>query len=1047
MLSASAAFATDDDATLTAVDDEITIDENVLSVEEDDALEITEEDVVETNDDSDVVSAPSTVTNATFHDYFDETGNLTSDAEELIFEGDFTGIDVKYINIEKSVKLTGNNAIFKDVSFVISANDVVIDGFKLYMDDVDTALISVGDAKDVTISNNVIDYKSLNGFNSYAIFADSISNLKLINNAITYVGTNGTTVNNAIRIEGDKESKIPSKGIEVKGNNFTIAMPSVEIAYDAYYNPTILSEGIVIYYCEDINFTDNKVDFKYNSFDLGKYGYDTIHAVSIRSDANAYEFNDDDEIIYPIVSKNILVKNNEIKVTGHNDTYALFVSGDNIEISQNTINVTAEKYCAHGIQIGDLSFNGIVKDNKVYAYAENAVYGIYGYSSFAPVENITYKNNTIVVDGYTTCGMEIVCENPYIEGNTITATGNNTFGICVDANGNGTVSSNNVTCSGSNIGLIPSGDPMVPAKTSRALSLSGNLMVKNNRLSSSCVGIYALSDGEMEFKENDISVIANNPDVNNYAININAIDGVKFSDNNLTFIGKTNGDSITNAVYMLDTPSSFVNNNFIITVPAADIKYGPAYEETVISEGIVFDNVDKLNFEENTVLINYGDITGFYDTIRGIDIIGSENVTVIKNNITAVGNKYIYAIKATANNFNISENNINVISGYYSNGINIEGPAKGIIDKNNISTLSSNSAYPIYIGMTNAAINTTISNNNLNGESYYVVAVEVGGDQIIVENNTIDAKGNHTIGIGAHVNELIVNNNKINSIASNEGNIDIWDNFGTDSAGIIVSKGNFSISNNEIETTGDYAINSMDEDGNITNNKLSSNAGAGDSAIIGLGNITASGNPATANKYLKVILFADDFTKVEGSADKFVVKMVDENGKAIGNKTIKLTIDNVVYSSVSDFEGNVAFAIDLAKGEYFATIKFDGDSEYGYKSITSAITVKEKPAPAPAPKPTPKATKITAKKKTFKAKIKTKKYTITLKSGNAAVKNAKVTLKVKGKTFKATTNAKGKATFKIKNLKKKGKYTATIKFKGDKTYKASSKKVKITVKK
>ena len=37
-----------------------------------------------------------------------------------------------------------------------------------------------------------------------------------------------------------------------------------------------------------------------------------------------------------------------------------------------------------------------------------------------------------------------------------------------------------------------------------------------------------------------------------------------------------------------------------------------------------------------------------------------------------------------------------------------------------------------------------------------------------------------------------------------------------------------------------------------------------------------------------------------------------------------------------------------------------------------------------------------------------------------AIKNAKVTLKVKGKTYKAKTNSKGKATFKIKNLKKKG---------------------------
>jgi hypothetical protein len=53
---------------------------------------------------------------------------------------------------------------------------------------------------------------------------------------------------------------------------------------------------------------------------------------------------------------------------------------------------------------------------------------------------------------------------------------------------------------------------------------------------------------------------------------------------------------------------------------------------------------------------------------------------------------------------------------------------------------------------------------------------------------------------------------------------------------------------------------------------------------------------------------------------------------------------------------------------------------------------------------------------------------------------------VNGKTYKAATNAKGKATFKITKLKKKGKFTATIKFAGDKTYKAASKKVKITVK-
>ena len=62
------------------------------------------------------------------------------------------------------------------------------------------------------------------------------------------------------------------------------------------------------------------------------------------------------------------------------------------------------------------------------------------------------------------------------------------------------------------------------------------------------------------------------------------------------------------------------------------------------------------------------------------------------------------------------------------------------------------------------------------------------------------------------------------------------------------------------------------------------------------------------------------------------------------------------------------------------------------------------------------------------------------------MKKVKVTLKVNKKTFTAKTNKKGVATFKIKNLKKKGKFTAVIKFAGDKYYNKLTKKVKIKVK-
>ena len=97
---------------------------------------------------------------------------------------------------------------------------------------------------------------------------------------------------------------------------------------------------------------------------------------------------------------------------------------------------------------------------------------------------------------------------------------------------------------------------------------------------------------------------------------------------------------------------------------------------------------------------------------------------------------------------------------------------------------------------------------------------------------------------------------------------------------------------------------------------------------------------------------------------------------------------------------------------------------------------------------TQKDTKLTAPKKTYKAAAKSKKYTVTLKdSKNKAIKNVTLTLKVNGKTYKAKTNSKGKATFNITKLKKNGTFTATIKFAGNKNYKAKTKNVKIKVKK
>ncbi|PWB88271.1 hypothetical protein [Methanobrevibacter thaueri] len=170
--------------------------------------------------------------------------------------------------------------------------------------------------------------------------------------------------------------------------------------------------------------------------------------------------------------------------------------------------------------------------------------------------------------------------------------------------------------------------------------------------------------------------------------------------------------------------------------------------------------------------------------------------------------------------------------------------------------------------------------------------------------------------------------------------------------------------------------------------------------------------------------------------DKLFYMYTDSNGKLI--------LDNLYgyYKFEVDYIGINNYASSNAS----ANFTFDKINDNIENTTINQNTTPSKTVPA-TDKIVKKVSKITAKKATFKKSKKVKKYTITLKSGKNPIKKVKVLLKVKGKTYKATTNSKGKATFKITKLNKKGKYNAVIKFAGNKNFKPTSKKVKITVKK
>ncbi len=182
-------------------------------------------------------------------------------------------------------------------------------------------------------------------------------------------------------------------------------------------------------------------------------------------------------------------------------------------------------------------------------------------------------------------------------------------------------------------------------------------------------------------------------------------------------------------------------------------------------------------------------------------------------------------------------------------------------------------------------------------------------------------------------------------------------------------------------------------------------------------------------------LGASAITEFYNDGQYLVAVLKDNNGKAIGGERVSIDLDGVKYLT-TDANGQVKLpTVGLKPKTYNVAITFDGSDRY-LKSTKNVNVIVKKATP-----------KLTASKKTFKRKVKVKKYTITLKNNvNKAMAKVKVTIKVKGKTFTAKTNSAGKATFKIKKLTKKGKYSATVTFKGDSCYNKVTKKVRIVIK-
>ncbi|WP_407391277.1 right-handed parallel beta-helix repeat-containing protein [Methanobrevibacter sp.] len=630
---------------------------------------------------------------------------------------------------------------------------------------------------------------------------------------------------------------------------------------------------------------------------------------------------------------------------------------------------------------------------------------------------------------------------------------------------------------------------------SQGHTASENTIVNCTISAISCYGSSNIELNDNVMKKSRIGVLLGGGYSNiNIGNNTYALDNLPYPPTFVYYIAEAKSD-YQSAANIMGTFSDSTTNypNYVeytdIPTPAdININYSELTKETgtkyIVPEGATsaqiqnqinsMNNGDTLEFTKNAV---YNDICIYTD--KNIKIIGnnatligydSYNLATVPTKVKAASNESGYAISEHAvlyilNNTNVVVSGLNIVAkypGYDTTNVTpktVNYKTAGIRAQYspNLTILHctiDGASWGIYMEYSSGAIVA----NNLIKNQYTTGILNFGTGQSIIANNVITDAVNHGIDVrhgtgprvtvynntisgakegiylmhsqGHKVYKNTVINSKISSITCyGSGNEAIFDNDLKGSRIAFLLGGgyyNVTIGNNS------YSLDTLPFPPTFATYlaRADSKYQSADGAI-GIFSDKIAANLTLSGKTSEYLLAAEKGISYE-------ITLTDSQGNALKNRDILVSFNNVNQTVTTDENGTASVLLTAtATGSQILTVTFAGDDSYSpVANNETAITISQEKS------------KITAKKATFKAKKKTKKYTIKLKSASGkAIAKVKVYIKVKGKTYKAKTNAKGKATFKITKLTKKGKHNAKITFKGNKYYKGKTAKVKITVKK
>ncbi len=303
--------------------------------------------------------------------------------------------------------------------------------------------------------------------------------------------------------------------------------------------------------------------------------------------------------------------------------------------------------------------------------------------------------------------------------------------------------------------------------------------------------------------ENNVIELSGSFDSDAFAIYADLADNLNVNANVISYVGKSNGTGINNAIRVAKSEGVAITDNDVeITVPAGDLDWVTGFG---VSDGIVLINCGESIIGDNNITLNTTESVGNYPSVYAVHVGSSDDVRIVGNEIVASGNiDYLYGIKVDGGFFIIAGNNISVVNELnYACAIEIGNPAVVEIDDNEINVNAPNSAYGVYAAdWAGVGCSVNITNNDIAAIANTAFDVSLFGvNESSIENNNFEAIGNYTTGIASNAKVLNVNDNVFDLISSDVGIPLGYDSLGINSVAISALSGNVTITSNNITSS------------------------------------------------------------------------------------------------------------------------------------------------------------------------------------------------------------------------------------------------------